>query len=344
MLKILIKAIVKNYIRLGFFFYYKKIDVSGLENIPEDKPVFFLPNHHNALIDPLLIATTINGFASYLTRANVFKKPLIAKILDFFGLLPIYRMRDGYGSLGKNQEIFDQCMLIFEKNEKLLAFPEANHNIQRRVRKLSKGFTRIVFQVLEENPDTELQLIPIGFNYVEADAFPDSVSIIFGEPISVQKYRSENLKELTEHLRSNVQSEIAKLTTNIPLANYQEIQTKLDEDNVDYLDPLAVNEYIKNEFKEYRGKYAKRSSGFKQIFKAILIVNILLPYAVWKYVIKPKVKEREFMATFRFTLAVTLVPLYLLVVFFILSAIFGLSLSLSYLLFVLIVALLAVKI
>ena len=164
MLKSITKTIVKKYIKLGFFFYFKKIRVIGLENIPEGKPVFFLPNHQNALIDPLLISTSINGFASYLTRANVFKKPLIAKLLRFFGLLPIYRMRDGYGSLGRNQAIFDQCMSLFENNDKLLAFPEGNHNMQRRVRKLSKGFTRIVFQALEENPDTKLQLIPIGLN------------------------------------------------------------------------------------------------------------------------------------------------------------------------------------
>ena len=48
---------VKSYIRLGLFFYYKKIKVVGKENIPKDSAVLFVSNHQNALIDPLIIGT-----------------------------------------------------------------------------------------------------------------------------------------------------------------------------------------------------------------------------------------------------------------------------------------------
>lgn len=343
MLKFFIRYIVKTYLKLGFFFYYKKILVYGMENIPKDKAVFLLPNHQNALIDPLLVATTIKGFANYLTRANVFDHPFLEKLLKFFGLIPIYRIRDGYSSLNKNQEVFDHCVDLLYENEMLLAFPEASHNIQRRVRPLSKGFTRIVRQALKKDPQIDLQLVPIGFNYMQADQCPDSVAIYIGKPIAVQAYVDKEGNELAKHLRIDVQAAIAKLTTNIPHESYDEIATKLDAIQVNYLEPKAVNECIKNGLLDCSRVDKNPNSIIKNVFKVLLIANLLIPYAVWKVFIKEKIKEAEFIATFRFTVAVTVVPLYLLLVGFGLMMIWGCVTALLYILSVLLITLVAVK-
>ena len=75
----------KNIPSWGMFFYFKRIDVFGFENIPKDKPVLFLGNHQNALLDPLLIAIKCGRFSFFLTRAGVFKKPLVSKLLKSLG-------------------------------------------------------------------------------------------------------------------------------------------------------------------------------------------------------------------------------------------------------------------
>ena len=72
-------------------------------------------------------------------------------------------------------------------------------------------------------------------------------------------------------------------------------------------------------------------------------MNILPPYLIWKFVAQPKIKELEFTATFRFAIAVTLVPFYLIIMFFVLTILFTTTFSLGYIMFVLILALLAVK-
>ena len=73
---------VRSYVSIGMFFYFKRIDVFGFENIPKDKPVLFLGNHQNALLDPLLIAIKCGRFSFFLTRAGVFKKPLVIQDKD----------------------------------------------------------------------------------------------------------------------------------------------------------------------------------------------------------------------------------------------------------------------
>ena len=340
MKKILVTGILKHYAKIAFFFYYKKIKIVGLDKLPKGKPIFFLPNHQNALIDPLLIGTHIKGFASYLTRASAFKKPIIAKFLRLIGLLPIYRVRDGYETLNKNQAIFDECIEVLAKNGKILAFPEATHNIQRRVRNLSKGFTRIVFQELEQNPNSDLQLIPVGFNYQAADKCPDSVAILIGEAIPAKKYSQEMNPQ---SLRIDIQHALKQLTTHIPQEEYADVESRLQEYDVDFLDPKTVNRHIANNFSECKEKKVVKPGLLKTAFRYLLILNLLLPYLLWKYKFKPNIREVEFIATLRYTVAITLVPLYLLVIFIILALLFSLKVALAYIVFVLLVDLLYIK-
>ena len=49
--------------------------------MPKNEPILFLGNHQNALLDPLLLAITSGRYTHFLTRAQVFKKTLVSKIL-----------------------------------------------------------------------------------------------------------------------------------------------------------------------------------------------------------------------------------------------------------------------
>ncbi|MGB5417843.1 1-acyl-sn-glycerol-3-phosphate acyltransferase, partial [Algibacter sp.] len=88
-------SFVRGYINLGMFFYFRRIKIHDVQNVPKSKPVLLLSNHQNALLDALLIGTKCNRSAYFLTRASVFNKPVIAKILESLQMLPVYRIRDG---------------------------------------------------------------------------------------------------------------------------------------------------------------------------------------------------------------------------------------------------------
>ena len=77
----------------------------------------------------------------------------------------------------------------------MVIFPEGSHNLARRVRTLSKGFTRIVFDTLEKYPDINLQLVPIGVNYKNAKAWPDEAAIYFGDPLLAADFSGTNRNE-----------------------------------------------------------------------------------------------------------------------------------------------------
>ncbi|MDO6622292.1 lysophospholipid acyltransferase family protein [Oceanihabitans sp. 1_MG-2023] len=313
----------KTYLSIGLFCYYKQFKVHNVERVPKNKPVLFLANHQNALIDPLLIATKSGRFCYFLTRASVFNKPLISKFLRSLQLLPVYRIRDGWSSITNNNSIFSTCTEVLNQNKAVVIFPEGNHHINRSVRPLSKGFTRIVFETLEKYPETDLQIIPVGINYNKADDFVDSTSVFFGKPIAAKKYLSTNKNKAINTLKEDVYQAICKLTTHIPSENYAETIAKLEEVPVNFLNPEAVNNCISSNFETCQKHEKSKTNYLKIVLKYVLLANFLPPFLVWKYYAKPKIKEIEFVATFRFALYITLFPLWFFILVSIVSVLFG---------------------
>ena len=74
-----------------------------------------------------------------------------------------------------------------------------------------------------------------------------------------------------------------------------------------------------------------------------MIISVMLPYVIWKYLIESKIEEAEFVATFRFVVAITLVPFYLVGLGIFLSLSVSMLAGLSYVFFAALFALAAVK-
>lgn len=335
---------VRTYLRIGMFFYFRKLMVHGLENIPKDKPVLFLANHQNALLDALLIASKCGRFPFFLTRAAVFKRKFISKILKSLQMLPVYRVRDGWNTIANNNAIFETCSELLFRKEAVVIFPEGSHNLARRVRPLSKGFTRIVFGTLEKYPSLDLQLVPVGLNFIEATAYPDSTAIFFGKPIKSSDFLNKKKTEGVEQLKQEVHTRIAELTTHIDESNYTDTLKQLLERKVDLLNPKETNKCIKTNFKECKSKPESSVKGLRVLLKYMLILNLFIPYIIWRFWVKPKIKEQEFISTFRFALALTIVPFYLIIISSMLVLLFGAITGLLYLISSLILALLVVKV
>jgi 1-acyl-sn-glycerol-3-phosphate acyltransferase len=342
-LKSLLLFCVKNYIKIGLFFYFKKIEVRKPFNLTKNDPILFLGNHQNALLDPLIMAVTSGRYTHFLTRAQVFKKPLVSRVLKGLQLIPVYRVRDGWQSIKQNNAIFNQCVSLLSNNQAVTIFPEGSHSLKRTVRPLSKGFTRIVLGAVNENPNTKLQLVPVGFNYEKATSFSDRALIWFGEPILVSKYDFTNENEAIKKLKADLHKDLTRLTTHIETENYDTTLSKLEALQVNFLEPETVNNCIASQFKDCKAVPKKKATVLKPIFKTLLIITCIVPYVIWKLLAQPKVKEIEFMATFRFAIAITLVPLWMVLIAIILAILFSGSMALYFIISNLIIALLAVK-
>jgi len=226
-------------------FYFNRVKVHGRENLAGNGPFLFASNHTNAFMDGLLVVI-VNSFpVHFLIRADIFKTAFARTMLTFLKLMPVYRIRDGFDSLGKNQQQFDACVKLFMKKESVLIFPEGNHGATRRLRTLSKGFTRIAFEAQRQHPEINLQVVPVGMNYSHFRAFNSRVGIYFGKPIPVSEYFKEPLPQQSTLFKDRVGEEIKKLISHIDdEARYDEILARLNATNPDYFYPDETNERI----------------------------------------------------------------------------------------------------
>ena len=323
-MKSVLYSIIKKITQFAFYLYYKKVSLIGTERIPGNRPLMFLPNHQNALLDPLVLAAFSKSKPYFLTRSDVFANGILRAFFDLLRMMPIYRLRDGRANIHKNEAIFERCANLLRNNGSLVLFPEGDHNIQRRVRPLSKGFTRILFLALNKEPELDIALIPVGVNYMNASGFPDAAAFYFGVPISIQDYLQEDRAKTIEHLKSVIFDQLKTLTTHIEdLDNYDEIVHELDRTGASYLEPQLVNEELA-QWNRRMGEIKTMQTPFwKKLWDFVFVLLNVPMIAIWRLGPKRLVPEIEFRTTFRFLYAVLAFPIFYLILFLLLNASLG---------------------
>lgn len=321
--------IVHPWMRLGLLFFFQRIRVFGKENIPKNKAVIFLPNHQNAFMDALLVNTRHKRTTHTLVRASIFGAKWTDFLLKSINLMPVYRIRDGASQMNKNIEIFERCFKILEKGECLLIHPEGNHSLNKYLRPISKGFTRIGLGALAENPDLEIDLIPVGVNYSHSKLFFGKASVHFGKAINPHEFidKAQDLKKLVEE-------KMRELTVNIPEENYEENKAILDGFGIDYSDIIGSKYLIENHLKLKNEAPPLKARKINPLHALVSLNNILFIF-LWKKVSK-NLQDPAFHSSIKFCFGLFLFPIYHLLLFLFFESLFSRQIALFYLLFSLI--------
>jgi 1-acyl-sn-glycerol-3-phosphate acyltransferase len=212
-------CIYKLYIRFVDWVIHKKVVTVGKENIPDNKPILFAPNHQNALSDPLAILLYTKYQPVWLARADIFKPGIITTLLRFCKIMPVYRIRDGKDQLSKNDKTFADSIKVLKNNFPLALFPEAAHSKKRQMMPHKKAVPRIVFMAEEKaNENLDIHIVPTGIYYSSYWKFNRSVVVNFGKPVLVNDFLDEykvNPNNATAQLREALYKAIDPLIINI---------------------------------------------------------------------------------------------------------------------------------
>ena len=353
-------------VKLALNLFYKRLIIRGRENLPKNKPILFVPNHQNSFMDALLVVTNLHQFIYFLTRAEAFNPPLLGKFLRSLNMLPVYRVRDGFSSVTKNNEIFEECIGYMKRNDAILIFPEANHDLRRRVRGLSKGFTRIAFGAeLEENWEMGLHVVPVGLNYAEHRRSRNVVQVVFGEAIEMKKYKElheKDEREATQALKDEVHKGMEKVVMHVPEVEHyplnQVVLVDLEQDMMAYTTPETINANVEKveaaatpelyevakEVVDISNKYdldPKTLIGRKKPVWALVLffplylfswLNNLIPYQTVRKLTTQVIKDHAFDASIKFVAGLILFPLFWFIISIILLFTAGWEWSVGYLL------------
>lgn len=184
--------LLRYYVDFTLKLSYRNIRYVGLDKVPQDGSVIYAPNHTNALMDALVILAMDRKPKVFVARADIFRRPLLAKIFTFLKIMPIMRIRDGFDEVKKNNQTIEKAVDVLRDKVPFCIFPEGQHQAKYSSLPLSKGIFRIAFQAQELMPDTPLYIVPVGMRYGSFFRFRSTVRVEIGDPINVGQFISEH--------------------------------------------------------------------------------------------------------------------------------------------------------
>lgn len=219
-------AFLRPYVDWMFRRSYRRFEYVGKEHIPTDGAVIFAPNHTNALCDAMAILGIDHRQKVFVARADIFKDPKKAKILNWLKIMPISRVRDGLDEVRHNDETINKAVDTLRDGVPFCIFAEGTHHPDRTILPLSKGIFRIALQANDTfGKQKPVYIVPVGIEYGDYFHLWNSVRVTIGEPINVTaRVESRELKvesypqqilalreELTERMKGLVDERMSGL-------------------------------------------------------------------------------------------------------------------------------------
>jgi len=167
-----------------FLFCVGSIKAEGIENIPKTGPVVLMPNHVSAF-DPPAVAVKCPRQVYFMTKAELFKVPVLGWLLHSFGAFPVSR------------GVVDRVTLrtsyaLLNRGEVINIFPEGTRSNSGELGEVKKG----AFLIAEKANAIIVPVAVLGLKRTSSILLSRiHIKIIFGKPIDVTKYKDLPDKE-----------------------------------------------------------------------------------------------------------------------------------------------------
>ena len=195
---------------------YRRIDVRGKENLPKDGAVLLAPNHTNTLMDALVMLQAQKAPTVFGARADMFKRPIIAKAMFFFRILPMVRQRDGLRNVLNNYESFETIVDTLEHDVRFCMYPEGRHRAAHSLLPLGKGILRAAVAANNRFGEKKpIYIVPVGIEYGNYFRYRSTCLISYGKAINVTEFIKgldvENEAQVMEPLRRELAERMSEL-------------------------------------------------------------------------------------------------------------------------------------
>ncbi len=195
MLLNLLKFIFRTYFRV---FY--KVEVIGLDNIPQTGAVILTCNHVSNFDPPF-----VGGFVGlrrdpiYIIKKELVDVPIIGTVLKSFGFIPVDRYRKG-GDL----HAIKQALKVIKEGKALFIFPEGTRSKTGKPIKPKAGVGFLLWHC-------QAPVIPIRVFNTEKLPFTRNLKVVIGKPFMIEKHEEKQTKEQFQDIANQVMQQIIKL-------------------------------------------------------------------------------------------------------------------------------------
>jgi len=210
--------LVRALTRLLLWVFYCRVEVVGRERIPAEGGVVVAANHHNSVVDAMVIVAVFPRPVTVLANAPLFRHPLMGPFLRMMGAVPVQRRSEAGDDPRKNDAMFAAAIGALRRGGAILIFPEGRTQPQPVLLPLRTGAARMVLGALAAGDAAPVTLLPVGIVFHDPGTFRSgSVQVMVGTPVptsdlaSAQRERPEEaVRLLTARLADGIRARIVE--------------------------------------------------------------------------------------------------------------------------------------
>ena len=178
------KRAVAGLVRLLVDLFYRRVEVAGLDNVPDRGPVLLVANHFNGLVDPMLVLRVVERPVVFVAKSTLWRIPVLKTVLDLLGCVPVVRRGEEGREISsrgeeRNRESFEKLAAVLERDGAILIFPEGRSHSEPRLSELHTGAARILL-LSRRSP----VVVPLGLWFTKKEEFRSEVLVKIGAPVA----------------------------------------------------------------------------------------------------------------------------------------------------------------
>lgn len=213
--------------------YYRSITVAGGERVPAAGPIFLAVNHPNALVDALVVATSVPRRVRFTAKSTIFANPVAAAFFRRVGVVPLRRASDEKATEGiaagppavldpaRNAAAFGAVADALAEGAAIVIFPEGKSHDEPGLAPLRSGLARMTLMAQGERGVRGIRIVPVGLLFELKEEPRSRVLVQIGEPIDVDAFVDAfaDGKATAHALTDAVATRLAAVTLNFETAD-----------------------------------------------------------------------------------------------------------------------------
>jgi glycerol-3-phosphate O-acyltransferase / dihydroxyacetone phosphate acyltransferase len=183
--------------------------------------VILAANHNNAMVDALLVATSINREVRLTAKATLLDHPVTRLVVLATGIVPLRRRADerrtgGEGNVTRNEDAFREVVATLGSGGVILIFPEGISHSGPQLAPLRTGCARMALQARRSGV-AGVQIVPVGLTFEHKESPRTSVFMQLGQPIDVDETLGSATDDgMVETLTARLDHGLRQVTLNFP--------------------------------------------------------------------------------------------------------------------------------
>ena len=212
---LLVRALVRFLLAL----FYRRVDVVEARRIPAEGPLVIAANHHNAVVDAMLLIAVVPRRVRTLANAPLFHHPLIGPFLRLLCALPVHRRQEAGNDPARNAELFAATTATLRRGGAIAIFPEGRTQPEPVLLTLRTGAARMLLAAEAEPGGAEVVLLPVGLVFQKPGTFRDGRALVLvGSPVPTADARTlaaagrpeDAARLLTDRLTESLRAQIVE--------------------------------------------------------------------------------------------------------------------------------------